>query len=220
MAFSLILGGLACPSAHAQWLTKPSSDDLDAAYPAAARASAVTGFAELSCSVELDGKLTACKISAEAPTGHDFGVAGLSLVPLFQMDSATPMGLAARGKRIRIPIRFGGTAEAPPLRAAHYKTNSPYSAYAPAGPYWPDRALRMRAGGFVAVNCFVADDLRLKDCRVATSTGDEFGFADAVLKMAQQGWMTAAPLPNDVLPTPAGVYRFEVTFAARGLRLR
>ncbi|WP_293347704.1 TonB family protein [Phenylobacterium sp.] len=203
--------------AQAQWLSLPSPEAIAAAYPRAARDAGVVGRAELSCAVGKDGRLSDCRVGMESPAGDNFGLAAMSLTPAFQMDVTTPLGTAAMGKRIRIPVRFGLPAGEPPLRGARFKESGQYAKYAPAGPYWPDRALRMNASGFVAVNCFVASDQRLKNCRVATADGAEFGFPDSVLKMAEQGWMTAAPLEPGAPSPPDGVWRFEVSFPARRL---
>lgn len=218
LALGVILGAIWCPPALAQWLAMPSPDELAAAYPTAAREAGAVGRAELVCIVAADGRLRDCQVGFESPESQEFGLAALSLSSKFQIDMTSSFGAAAAGKRIRIPIRFGTAAGQPPLREAHFKQNRTYARYGPAGPYWPDRALRMKASGFVAVNCAVAPDLMLKDCEVVLVQGREFGFADAVLKMAQQGWMTAAPLDAGAAVAPGVVYRFEVNFAARGLR--
>lgn len=207
-------------AADAQWLTLPTAEDLTAAYPAGERQAGVLGRIELSCVVQPDGKLLNCNVAAETPMGHDFGPAALSLTPKFQIDAGNPAGRKMIGKRIRIPIRFGTASGQPPLRAARFKDPGSYAYYAPAGPYWPDRASRMNASGFVAVNCFVADDQSLRDCHVAAEDGAEFGFADSVMKMAEQRFMTAAPLEPGAAAPPGNIWRFEVTFPARGMRRR
>lgn len=207
--------GFAAGAAHAQWIRSPTSDDLAAAYPSAAKAAGVTGRADLSCLVANDGSLEACRIALETPADRGFGAAALSLKPLFKMDMASPTGAAAKGKRLRLPVRFGVRANAPPLRGAKFKDAGSYAWLAPAGPYWPDLALRMGRGGFVQVDCVVGDDQRLKDCVVVQAEGEDVGFADSVLKMAQQGWMTAGPLPPNVAIPADGVWRFEVAFDAR-----
>lgn len=212
--------GFAAGAAHAQWIRSPTSEDLAAAYPAAAKAAGVTGRADLSCMVTSDGSLDACSIALETPADRGFGAAALSLRPLFKMDMASPTGAAAKGKRLRLPVRFGVRTNAPPLRAAKFKDPGSYAWLAPAGPYWPDRALRMGRGGFVQVDCAVGDDERLTDCVVAHAEGDDVGFADSVLKMAQQRWMTAGPLPPNVAIPADGVWRFEVAFDAKVLPRR
>ena len=206
---------LASGEARAQWISSPTPQDLAAAYPAAAKAAGVTGRADLSCAVANDGSLEACKIALETPADRGFGAAALSLKPLFKMDMASPTGAAAKGKRLRLPVRFGVRTNAPPLRAAKFKDPGSYAWAAPAGPYWPDRALRMGRGGFVQVDCVVGDDERLKDCVVANAEGEDVGFVDSVLKMAQQRWMTAGPLPPNVAIPADGVWRFEVAFDAK-----
>ena len=206
---------LASGEARAQWISSPTPQDLAAAYPAAAKAAGVTGRADLSCAVANDGSLEACKIALETPADRGFGAAALSLKPLFKMDMASPTGAAAKGKRLRLPVRFGVRTNAPPLRAAKFKDPGSYAWAAPAGPYWPDRALRMGRGGFVQVDCVVGDDERLQDCVVANAEGEDVGFVDSVLKMAQQRWMTAGPLPPNVAIPADGVWRFEVAFDAK-----
>jgi TonB family protein len=207
--------GFVATTAHGQWMRSPTPDDLAAAYPAAAKEAGVTGRADLSCVVAGDGSLDACTIALETPSDRGFGAAALSLRPLFKMDMASAMGSAAKGKRLRLPVRFGMRTDAPPLRAATFKNAGSYAWLSPAGPYWPDRALRMGRGGFVQVDCAVGDDQRLRNCVVIQAEGEDVGFVDSVLRMTQQAWMTAGPLPPNVAIPADGVWRFEVTFDAK-----
>lgn len=154
----------------------------------------------------------------ESPLGQEFGTAALALASKFRMDPASDLGRKAAGKRVGIPVMFGNPAAGPPRRAAAFKTpSSQYAWLAPAGPYWPDRATREGKGGFAVVDCRVEGDSRLKDCTVVDYSQPNMGFADATLKMAEQGWMTAGPPPSNASSPEDGVWRFEVDFPARSM---
>lgn len=217
------LGGIAAAcsllfaagESRAQWIRSPTAQDLAAAYPDAARRAGVAGRADLSCVVTADGSLDGCKVALETPADQGFGAAALTLAPLFKLDMASATGGAAKGKRLRLPLRFGARANAPPLRPASFKTDRQYAWLAPAGPYWPDTALRLGRGGFVQVDCVVGDDQSLKNCVVAQAEGEDVGFVDSVMAMTKRGWMTAGPIPPNVAPPADGVWRFEVVFAAK-----
>jgi hypothetical protein len=100
-----------------------------------------------------------------------------------------------------------------PFRGAVYKPSTGLNAgHAPAGPYWPENALALGAQGYAVIDCKVAEDLRLKDCREVTEQPHRYGFGEAAQRMADDGWMTAVPLAANA-PTPAnGWWRFVVPF--------
>jgi protein TonB len=93
------------------WLRLPSDGEVAAAYPQAARRSRVTGEAALACTLDADGRLEACKVAAESPSGYGFGEAALSLAGRFQMTPLYPDGSPVTGARVSVPITF-----APPHR--------------------------------------------------------------------------------------------------------
>lgn len=87
------------------WLRKPSSDDLRAAWPVAAFKAGVGGRAVITCQVTTQGLLTNCVVAEETPPGLNFGAAALLLAPAFVMKPKTVDGVPVVSK-VTIPINF------------------------------------------------------------------------------------------------------------------
>jgi len=90
---------------HADWVAKPSGDDMAEAYPPLASAIGVTGHVMLHCRIATTGRTEDCQVVSEAPKGFGFGDAALKVAPLFRMAPSTTGGSAVASD-VRIPIRF------------------------------------------------------------------------------------------------------------------
>lgn len=88
------------------WVRKPTADQLMRAYPSAAEARGIGGVAELSCLVRVDGSLTGCSVTSEAPGNQGFGRAAVSLSRYFRLSPRTVDGQAVDGARVTMAIRF------------------------------------------------------------------------------------------------------------------
>jgi len=108
--FASSLGAIAsaAPSVITQpdWIEKPQADDLDEAYPEIAQVLGIEGFAVLDCRVDAFGRLEGCKAVDETPAGLGFGMAIVSMAPLFRMRPMAVDGAPVDGGDIRIPVRF------------------------------------------------------------------------------------------------------------------
>src|SRR5579884_1861153 len=109
--------GLALAQDHgADWLRKPSMQQLQEVMPAGAMRAGVNGSATIGCTVTTVGTLRDCKVEAEDPPGMGFGDAALLLAPRFLMGPAVKNGQAVEG-HVRIPINWKGMYRvAPPER--------------------------------------------------------------------------------------------------------
>jgi TonB family protein len=70
-----------------QWLSTPTPAEVRAAYPPAALARALEGYARLDCAVTRAGGLADCRIVAQSAPGEDFGTAALGLTDRFRLSS-------------------------------------------------------------------------------------------------------------------------------------
>lgn len=88
------------------WISRPSADQVEKAYPEAALREGVTGSATLSCQVTSAGGVVGCKVNVETPPGRGFGRAALGLTPHFRIRPGTDNGQPIEGASVLIPIRF------------------------------------------------------------------------------------------------------------------
>ena len=89
-----------------EWLRRPTAQEVADLYPEAALRRNLAGRAVVACTVDAQGRLTACEVEEESPPGVGFGEAVLRVAKLFQLRPATNDGKPVAGGRIRIPIQF------------------------------------------------------------------------------------------------------------------
>ncbi|THD78498.1 MAG: energy transducer TonB [Phenylobacterium sp.] len=89
------------------WLATPSQDDLQAVYPETARHQKVRGEAVIDCTLDSNGRLTACRAVEETPPGYGFGAAAVRLAGKFHMTPLYPDGQSVAGGHVKIPVHFG-----------------------------------------------------------------------------------------------------------------
>jgi protein TonB len=200
----------------AAWVKLPSPEDLDKVYPPKALAAGVEGSATLRCALRPDGSLAGCAVAAESPANYQFGAAALKLAGRFRTEPPCPGGPETLPGGREVAIRFVVTKYLPPHRDVVFQpATGRYAALAPAGPFWPDAALKAAEAGEVTLQCFANPEAaKLTDCEVVGENPKGFGFGQAALRMAARGWMTAAPLGPDG-PRGENAWTVEVKFPAR-----
>jgi protein TonB len=105
------------PAGAPHWVTRPSAEVFEAAYPEAAERRGISGAARMRCKVTEKGSLKDCAIETEAPAGWGFGAATLGMAKYFRLSETTSGGRSVAEAVIQIPIilQLPGNQPAPPL---------------------------------------------------------------------------------------------------------
>jgi TonB family protein len=184
------------------WLAEPSFQDRAKAYPPEALKQGVNGRSQISCSVETDGRLTACAVVSETPAGMGFGQASLSLAEHFRMKPEAVRVAAAGGPKVTIPIRWA-------------MVTSPDWLSLPSGGdmenLYPDHAKAEGVPGTGRVRCQITTEGRLADCFVVSETPLGLGFGAATVKLA--GRFRMRPMMLDGAPVAGAVVEVPVRWS-------
>jgi TonB family protein len=183
------------------WLRKPTSDDMGAAYPVKAAKAGLSGRAMIKCIVTVTGALRACEVIGENPPAEGFGPAAMALSRVFLMKPRLADGIPVEAE-ISIPISFKTSA---PIQSAA-STGGPIdggAAYTDPQwlkkptleeiwQVWPRKAASLGISGHAMIKCAVNLQGLLQACSVASETPPGRGFGRAALGLAPTFLMTPA----------------------------
>jgi TonB family protein len=93
------------------WIKAPTAAQVNAAWPAAAKAAHSEGKVVLDCKLQADGPLRGCKVLSEEPAGAGFGHAAILLARQFIGYTTSETGQ----REVHIPIAFNDEPGAPKI---------------------------------------------------------------------------------------------------------
>ena len=169
------------------WVRKPSSDDLMAAWPTSALNRGKSGKATLVCQTNIRGGLENCRVEDETPPGEGFGAAALLLAPSFQMKPQIKDG-KPQTSSVRIPISFAssggdgglGGPSVSMLISPPWKSAPSFADMAAA---WPKGATGVKEAR-VSMRCRITKENRLSLCDVLTENPRAKGFGASARKLS------------------------------------
>jgi TonB family protein len=87
-------------------VTRPTLDQLKAAYPVRALDDQISGGAVLDCLVSKQGALTRCAVVGERPDGYGFGAAALDVAKDYVLKPRVIDGDPVGDAEVRVPVAF------------------------------------------------------------------------------------------------------------------
>ena len=176
-----------------QVVAHPTFDEVNAAWPAEARARGQGGSAAIHCLAALDGTLTDCGVMLEREHAG-FGQALLSLAPKVRVKPAVN---GVREGRADVVITAAWPLPDTPVdwqvkpKAGDFSTSYTYAAYKSPVP------------GTAVMNCLVAKLGAVHDCMVVYQDPPGKGFGTMLLRF--QGFLALKPAQFDGKPIATGV---------------
>jgi TonB family protein len=213
-------GDGAALSVRVQWAQRPDTADVEKLRPSGFRDAAQV---VLRCRLTeqgkpADGRLHVCAVQSEAPQGHGLAAAALSLTDRFRMDSKSYASMPDDAL-VLVPVRWRSLAPPVPSRGAAFggsvtgmevitqpkflasPTRAALKAVQPAG-----------KSGRVLVECTVAADTNVKDCRLMEESPLGAGLGEAAMKLTNL-FRVSPMLDKDGKPEEA-VVRLAFNFDA------
>ncbi|MBL8771962.1 MAG: TonB family protein [Phenylobacterium sp.] len=177
------------PWSEANWVSRPSKDEEDAAF----KTVATDGLrrAVIKCAVADDGALLDCKVERETPANSGVGAAALSLASKYRR---VPPG--AKGAReVRVVMGTSDFDKAPDW----LRRPTPDQLLA----VFPTEAYRRGQSGKAAISCVISVQGTLTDCVTVEESPVGAGFGGAAIALTPQFLMRPAMRAGK--PVPSGV---------------
>ena len=199
---------------------QPSAEERLAAMPRPARLAGMAGWAELRCTVTVEGRLEACAPRRESAPGAGFSAAALRLAPLRRYEPATRAG-TPEAMSIPVWVSFDCRAGCGPA-IAQLTPDSWMAAPTPAQVFtaYPAAAKSRGLAGAARLRCLTTPAGALKDCEVVDESSEGEGFGAAAVGLAPlfrvpplSNGQTRGPVPVTVAFDPEGDGRATKVFA-------
>lgn len=178
--------------APADWVKRPTPEDLMAVWPREAWRTGLGGRAVISCRVSLQGALFGCIVEQETPAGAGFGAAAIALTPQLLMRPEIKGGKPVVSS-VRIPVNFqkpdistgtripgdrgqGAVLSRPVLTNVAWASAPTYAQVAAA---YPEKARKAAVGGRATLSCQFKAGGKLGSCDTISEEPRGQGFAAA-----------------------------------------
>lgn len=186
-----MIGPALAVETEADWLKKPSAEDLLAVWPTQAMKAGIGGRAQIACKISTQGALFDCIVESETPAGAGFGAAAIALTPQFLMKPATRDGKPVVSGA-SIPINFVAPRTATGSHIPGQGLYAPLTrevlsdvswrqapTYAQVAAVYPLKAREAQVGGRVTLVCKFKEDGKIGRCDALQEEPKRHGFAAA-----------------------------------------
>jgi TonB family protein len=160
------------------WIDAPTVQDMVTAYPARAKAAAVGGTVNLTCTLARDSHPRQCAVLGEQPKGYGFGFAARKVAE--QLRAADE---SRTGQEVKIPVTFspeilkGGS---PPFAKPTWAALPTAEDFQVTFPKAENGVNSIR----VVLSCMVKAGGVLRDCEVASEEPAGQGYGQGALALA------------------------------------
>lgn len=118
------------------------------------------------------------------------------------------------------PPASAGPVDTTDLATVVFGSDPQYNFLGPAGPYYPERALRMNVTGSATIACEAGAAGQLSDCTVIEEAPKGYGFAPAALMMARRGWVKLDPSIAEQPHTADGKVLIKINYSGPSAKRR
>jgi len=204
VAACLLAPAMAAAQADPTWVEAPSAADLAAAYPAKAKAAAIGGSVEMTCTISREGRPRSCAVLDEKPSNYGFGAAARRLAEKMRVNEAN-----LRGQDVMVPMIFnpailqaGGPTITKPTWAAMPSVEDFQATF----PKTANGVNTVR----VVLACTVQDGGALGGCAVDSESPAGEGYGAGALALATK--FRAGPWSQDGQPTVGARLKLPIRY--------
>jgi hypothetical protein len=198
------------------WTSAPSFEDMKAAWPAGAKGD--VGHVSMRCRLTREGTLHYCDVLTETPSRKGFGKAARTIVASKFRMRIDPASVDKVSKAyVNLAVHFNNPASNTPRAVVEPKWITGVDPAKVQSIYPPKAADAGVKSGKGFVDCTVAKDGHLADCKPAGAAPEGLGFAEAAVQVASvmqmnpwtdgggpvDGVRIRLPVAFNLAPTPA-----------------
>ena len=204
VASCLLAPAMAAAQAGPTWVEAPSAADMAAAYPAKARAAAIGGAVQMTCTISREGRPRSCAVLEEKPGSYGFGTAARKLAEKMRVNESN-----LHGQDVMVPMTFNPQV----LKAGGPTISKPTWAAMPTVEDF-QATFPKTANGVntvrVVLACTVQDGGALGGCTVDSETPAGQGYGAGALALASK--FRAGPWSQDGQPTVGAHLKLPIRY--------
>lgn len=201
---ALLAPTLAAAQTAPTWAEAPSAADVAAAYPDKARAAAIGGSVQMTCTISREGRPRSCAVLSEAPGNYSFGVAARKLAEKMRVNETN-----LRGQDVMIPMTFNPQV----LKSADVAITKPVWSAMPAVEDF-QATFPKTANGVnsvrVVLACTVEAGGALGGCKVDSENPTGQGYGEGALALASK--FRVGPWSQDGQPTVGAHLKLPIRY--------
>jgi TonB family protein len=203
-ASCLLAPSVAAAQAGPTWGEAPSAADMAAAYPAKARAAAIGGTVNLTCTISREGHPRSCAVLDEKPGAYGLGAAARRIAEKLRVNETN-----LRGQDVMVPVTFNPEvlkAAAPSVTKPAWTAMPSVEDFQATFPKTANGVNSVR----VVLACTVEEGGALGGCTVDSENPAGQGYGAGALALASK--FRVGPWSQDGQPTVGGKLKLPIRY--------